>query len=158
MVKWSTITIATAIIYLVPVKYIITAFIDYYKNRPIKMKNRTAIVVLDKIGLNYEKAREYAKQNCKIILASKNVKKAETAKKEIIQISKNKKITVIELDCTKKDVLKNFAENISKTENSIDVIVNNDGFEMTEMDIIFRDQKLAKERLETHFCTFLLEE
>lgn len=104
--------------------------------------------------MNFEKAREYAKQKCKLIMAGKDVVKLEQAKRDLVTITKNKNIYVIIVDSSCKQSLSGLLESIMKTENTIDILINNDGFEITEMDLNFHKQELAKERLETHFHNF----
>lgn len=54
-----------------------------------------------------------------------------------------------------KKSLKKFAEQVIETETVIDCLINNQGLELNDLEIIFKTQELARERFENHCVNFL---
>lgn len=74
-----------------------------------------------------EIAMSLAKEHKTVILACRNVKRAEILKSEIIRITKNKNIYVHALDLESSASIKNFAEWIQKKRITIWALMNNAG-------------------------------
>ena len=54
-----------------------------------------------------------------------------------------------------KNSLKTFAQEVMDSEVAVDAIINNTGKELSDLDIIFTTQDLARERFENHCLNFL---
>ena len=79
-------------------------------------------------GLGYETAKKVAKnKNYEVILACRNKEKAEKARNSIVEETGNENIQVKILDTSSLQSVKNFANDIIKTSEKIDVLVNNAG-------------------------------
>ncbi|XP_044270779.1 uncharacterized protein LOC123015225 [Tribolium madens] len=155
MVNWYAVGLAAAIVYILPQRAIATRLVNFYKYRTLFVPPKTVIVVLDDIGLNYEKARKYLQKGARVIIAGLNQQKLETAKKELIRSTKNNNICVASVNRYNKNSLKKFSDHVINTEVAIDVLINNKGVELSDLDIIFKTQELARERFENHCVNFL---
>ena len=79
------------------------------------------------LGIGFYTALDFAKRNARVILACRDEQKGETARQQIISISKNKNVVVGLMDlCSMKSVTE-FANKIKKEENRLDILVNNAG-------------------------------
>ncbi|KAJ3643054.1 hypothetical protein Zmor_025792 [Zophobas morio] len=155
MVNWYAVGLAAALVYIVPKRYFIQKVLNYYRFRSLNMPPKTIVVLLDDIGLNYEKARLYAKKSARIIIGGQNRIKIETARKELIRLTKNKNVISIQVNRFDKNSLKTFAQEVMDSEVAVDAIINNTGKELADLDIIFKTQDLARERFENHCLNFL---
>lgn len=71
--------------------------------------------------------------------------------------TKNKNISAIQVNRYDKNSLRKFAEEIIDSEVAVDAIINNQGKELSDLEIIFKTQELAKERFINHSTKFLYE-
>ncbi|KAJ3625627.1 hypothetical protein MTP99_016187 [Tenebrio molitor] len=155
MVNWYAVGLAVAFIYILPKRLIARKIMNYYKYGALMVPPKTVIVILDDIGMNYEKARTHAKKGARIIIGGQNRDKMLTAKKELSRSTKNRDIVTIPVNRHDRTSMKTFAEYVMKSEVAIDAMINNRGSELTDLDIIFKTQELAKERFENHCLNFL---
>ena len=89
---------------------------------------RTIIITGANSGLGFETAKKIAKdKNYQVILACRNLEKANIAKDEIIEFSGNKNILVLELDTSSLDSVRNFAKEIKNKKLKIYGLINNAG-------------------------------
>ena len=79
------------------------------------------------IGIGYETALDFAKRGAKVILACRNISKAQEARRKIIEETHNHKIFVRVIDLASFESVRAFAEEINKTEDRLDILVNNAG-------------------------------
>jgi NAD(P)-dependent dehydrogenase (short-subunit alcohol dehydrogenase family) len=63
-------------------------------------------------------------------MACRDLKKAENAAKEIKNKNPNAKIVIMKLDLSSLKSVRNFAEEVSKQESVIDILINNAGVMM----------------------------
>ncbi|KAG7488558.1 hypothetical protein MATL_G00036110 [Megalops atlanticus] len=73
---------------------------------------------------------DLAKRGARVIMACRDVAKAETAKKEIIEDSGNQNIIVHKLDLSDTRSIKEFAELINNEERQVNILINNAGVMM----------------------------
>lgn len=100
-------------------------------------KGRIAIVTGSNIGLGYETALAFAQKDIKVILACRNMTKAENAKKEILKQAPNADLDTIQIDLSKLSSVKEFAKQFLAKYDKLDLLVNNAGimvppFSLTE--------------------------
>ncbi|KAJ3643173.1 hypothetical protein Zmor_025898 [Zophobas morio] len=88
---------------------------------------KTAIVTGANCGIGYETAFDFAKRGAKVILACRNISKAQEARRKIIEETHNHKIFVRVVDLASFDSVRGFAKEINKTEDRLDILVNNAG-------------------------------
>jgi NAD(P)-dependent dehydrogenase (short-subunit alcohol dehydrogenase family) len=81
-------------------------------------------------GLGKEAARQLAGKNGKIIMAVRNIEKAELVRQEILAQYPNSDISVKHLDLSSLDSIKKFAGEINKEVKELNVLINNAGVMM----------------------------
>ncbi|XP_031832210.2 retinol dehydrogenase 14 [Nomia melanderi] len=122
------------------------------KNR---MDGKTVIVTGCTSGIGKETARDIAKRGARLIMACRNVDAAETVKEEFVKESKNENIVVRKLDLSSLASVREFAQQINREENRLDVLIHNAGTAE-----VFR-KKVSEDGLEmtmatNHYGPFLL--
>jgi len=78
-------------------------------------------------GLGEETARVLSRKNATIIMAARNINKAESVANKILEENKNAKIDIEELDLSRLESVKNFSHLIIKKYKSLDCLINNAG-------------------------------
>ncbi|XP_069675743.1 retinol dehydrogenase 14-like isoform X2 [Periplaneta americana] len=79
------------------------------------------------LGIGKETARDLARRGARVILACRDMKKAEEALKDIVASTGNSNLEAQHLDVSSLASVRKFADHINKTENRLDVLVNNAG-------------------------------
>jgi NAD(P)-dependent dehydrogenase (short-subunit alcohol dehydrogenase family) len=118
------------------------------------MKNKVCIVTGSNTGIGKETARGLAQLGAKVILACRDVQKAEAARTEIAATTGRGDLEVMPLDLGSKASIRAFAKKFQDTHDRLDVLVNNAGVWHT-------DGKTTADGLEAifgvnHVGTFLL--
>ncbi|CAH2269063.1 retinol dehydrogenase 14 [Pararge aegeria] len=96
-----------------------------------KMDGKTVIVTGCTSGIGKETAKELAKRGAKVIMACRSLDKAEKVKDEIIEATKDAKVIVKKLDLSSFASIRAFAEDINKSEKTLDVLIHNAGYAET---------------------------
>lgn len=96
-------------------------------NKIPSQKGRIAIITGSNIGLGYESALALAKKEMKIILACRNVDKANKAKQDILQQVPNADLEVMQLDLSKLSSVREFAKAYLEKYSQLDILMNNAG-------------------------------
>jgi len=78
-------------------------------------------------GLGEETARVLSRKNATVIMAARNIKKAESVAKEILAENKNAKIDIEELDLSSLESISLFSQSINKKYKTLDCLINNAG-------------------------------
>ena len=91
------------------------------------LSSKTIIVTGANAGLGYQTALALAKKDATVIMACRNVNKAEAAKEQILKEAPNGKLEIIKLDLSDLKSVRAFAKEFLKKYNSLDVLVNNAG-------------------------------
>jgi NAD(P)-dependent dehydrogenase (short-subunit alcohol dehydrogenase family) len=89
--------------------------------------NKVFIVTGPTSGLGKETLRILSKKNATVIMAARDIKRAESVKNEMLSQNKNGKIDIQELDLSSLESINNFSEAIKKKYKVIDVLINNAG-------------------------------
>lgn len=87
----------------------------------------TAIVTGANSGLGYETARALGQHGAKVIMACRNLAKAETAAAAIHAVAPNAKLEILPLDLASLDSVRAFAKTIVDRSGRIDFLINNAG-------------------------------
>jgi len=93
-------------------------------------KGRIAIVTGANIGLGYETALGLVQKEMKVILACRNLSKAEKAKADILQEVPGADLAIIQLDLSKLSSVREFAATFLAQYNRLDLLINNAGIMM----------------------------
>ena len=78
-------------------------------------------------GLGKESVKVLVRKNATVIMAARNINKAESVANEILAENKNAKIDIEELDLSSLESVKNFSQLIIKKYKSLDCLINNAG-------------------------------
>ena len=78
-------------------------------------------------GLGKESVKVLVRKNATVIMAARNIKKAESVANEILVENKNAKIDIEELDLTSLESISNFSQSIIKKYKTLDCLINNAG-------------------------------
>ncbi|MFT4740916.1 MAG: NAD(P)-dependent dehydrogenase (short-subunit alcohol dehydrogenase family) [Algoriphagus sp.] len=102
-----------------------------WSNKDIpNQKDRTIIITGASSGLGKEAAKVLSSKNATVILAVRNVQKAETVAEEIRSDFPNAKLDIRSLDLGSLDSVKAFSKGILSDYNNLDVLINNAGVMM----------------------------
>lgn len=81
-------------------------------------------------GIGKETARDLAKRGARIIMACRDMEKAEGARTEIMDEAGNEDIVVRKLDLSSLSSIREFAELINREEKQVNILINNAGIMM----------------------------
>jgi len=91
------------------------------------MKNKIVLITGANRGIGRETARALAKKGAIIIMACRNLEKAEPVGKMIQTESKNPNIKVMKLDLASLKSVRNFTQEFKERYQKLDVLINNAG-------------------------------
>ena len=92
-----------------------------------KLQDKTVIITGGNTGIGKETAIDLAKRGARIILACRNQSKGTEALKEIIQASGSNNVVLRSLDLASFKSIRDFATDINKNEDRLDILINNAG-------------------------------
>ncbi|CAK9296575.1 unnamed protein product [Gordionus sp. m RMFG-2023] len=109
----------------------ILIFKDYI-NGPVykckdNLKDQTVIITGSNKGIGKEIARTLASKNARIIMACRDMSKCEESRKEIVLETKNPNVICKYLNLASFKSINTFAQNITKSETNINILINNAG-------------------------------
>ncbi|MFK7907957.1 MAG: oxidoreductase [Chitinophagales bacterium] len=107
-----------------------------FNNIPFQ-KGRIAIVTGANTGLGFETVLALAAKNMEVVLACRNMQKAEAAKLKILQQYSFAKVECMQIDLSSLQSVRAFAANFLKQYEALDLLINNAGimippFSLTE--------------------------
>jgi NAD(P)-dependent dehydrogenase (short-subunit alcohol dehydrogenase family) len=88
---------------------------------------KTVVITGANSGLGFESAKFLAHRNAKVIMACRDVSKAEVAAKEIKSVAPDANLEILALDLSSLASIESFSATISKKVQNIDVLMNNAG-------------------------------
>lgn len=92
-----------------------------------KLHGKTVIVTGANTGIGRETALDLAQRGARVILACRDLDKANAAANEIRKTTGNDKVFVKELDLASLKSVRKFAEEFHQTEDRLDILINNAG-------------------------------
>uniref|UniRef100_A0A3B1J630 Zgc:112332 n=1 Tax=Astyanax mexicanus TaxID=7994 RepID=A0A3B1J630_ASTMX len=96
----------------------------------VRLDGKTVIITGANTGIGKETARDLAKRGARVILACRDVEKAEAARKELVEDSGNPNIVAKEMDLSDTKSIKEFADIINTEEKQLNILINNAGIMM----------------------------
>jgi NAD(P)-dependent dehydrogenase (short-subunit alcohol dehydrogenase family) len=117
-------------------------------------KGRIAIVTGANIGLGYETALGLAKKEMTVILACRNIDKANTAKQDILKEVPNADLGIIQIDLSSLNSVRTFAKNYLKKYQKLDLLINNAGVMMPPFSLT--EDEFELQMAANYFGHFLL--
>lgn len=92
-----------------------------------RLDGQTVVITGANTGIGKETAIDLSRRGARVIIACRDMAKAETAVKEIIESSGNDNVTCKQLDLSDIKSIKEFAEGINRDEEKLDILINNAG-------------------------------
>uniref|UniRef100_A0A671MSI3 Retinol dehydrogenase 12-like n=1 Tax=Sinocyclocheilus anshuiensis TaxID=1608454 RepID=A0A671MSI3_9TELE len=96
----------------------------------VRLDNKTVIITGANTGIGKETVRDLAKRGARVIMACRDLEKAEAARKELMEDSGNQNIVANKLDLSDTKSIRAFAELINKEEKQVNILINNAGIMM----------------------------
>ncbi|CAG9836351.1 unnamed protein product [Diabrotica balteata] len=93
----------------------------------VSLVGKVTIVTGANTGIGFETALNFATRGAKVILACRDLEKAEEAKDRIISKTENKNVVVKSLNLGSLQSVRDFAKDINQNEERLDILVNNAG-------------------------------
>lgn len=124
MVLWSLIAIFVITVLCVKVYQKLTTGIC---RSSAHMVGKVVIVTGGNSGIGLETAKDLASRGARIIIACRSVKRAEVAREEIVKFSGNNEVHCRQLDLSSLRSVREFCNQIIKSEKRLDVLINNAG-------------------------------
>ncbi|XP_038059956.1 retinol dehydrogenase 11-like [Patiria miniata] len=98
-----------------------------YFTNDVKLNGKTTIVTGGNSGIGWWTALDFAQRGARVILACRNLQKAEDAAKEIKTRTGNSEVVVRKLELSSLKSVRDFAQQINEEEKRLDILVNNAG-------------------------------
>ncbi|XP_061191784.1 retinol dehydrogenase 12-like [Saccostrea echinata] len=95
-----------------------------------RLDGKTVIITGANTGIGKETAIDLASRGARVILACRDVLRAERAATEIIAKTNNQNVAVRIVDLASLASIRKFADNINKTEPKVNILINNAGIMM----------------------------
>ncbi|KAJ8868491.1 hypothetical protein PR048_030019 [Dryococelus australis] len=105
-------------------------------------------------GIGKETARDLAARGARVIMACRDMKKAEKARDEIVDSTGNRDVVTRKLDLSSFASVRQFAKEVLDTEKRLDILVNNAGVGGTGRK--FTEDNILVGMQTNHFAPFLL--
>uniref|UniRef100_A0A336MN15 CSON004153 protein n=1 Tax=Culicoides sonorensis TaxID=179676 RepID=A0A336MN15_CULSO len=142
--------------------FVLFLYLRYYSASKVRMfftkrrmDGKTVIVTGANSGIGKETAKYLASLGARVILACRNMDAASKAKDEIIRDSKNSNVVVRKLDVSSMKSVREFASEINRSEQRLDVLIHNAGYANTFTKLLSRDG-LEMTMATNHYGPFLL--
>ncbi|XP_017261834.1 retinol dehydrogenase 12, like [Kryptolebias marmoratus] len=93
----------------------------------VKLSDKTAVITGANTGIGKETAIDLSKRGARVILACRDMEKAQAAVKEIAESSGNDDVICMKLDLSDSKSIREFAEAVNKNEPKLNLLINNAG-------------------------------
>lgn len=125
-----------------------------YFSKSHRADGKTVIITGASAGIGKETAIDMAERGARVILACRDLKKAESVRQMIIKKTKNTNVKVMYLDLTSFKTIRSFAKTFLEEEPKLHILINNAG-------VMGVQRSLTEDGLEmhmgvNHFGHFLL--
>ncbi|XP_077365635.1 retinol dehydrogenase 12 isoform X1 [Festucalex cinctus] len=95
-----------------------------------RLDNKTVIITGANTGIGKETARDLAARGARIIMACRDLERAEEARSEIVEDTGNENVLVRKVDLSDSRSIRAFAELINREEKQVNILINNAGIMM----------------------------
>ncbi|XP_036452481.1 retinol dehydrogenase 12 isoform X1 [Colossoma macropomum] len=106
------------------------AFLFGQWSSDVRLDGKTVIITGANTGIGKETTRDLAKRGARIIMACRDISKAEAAQREITEESGNQNIVIRKLDLADTKSIREFAEIVNREEKELHILINNAGIMM----------------------------
>ncbi|XP_036367307.1 retinol dehydrogenase 12-like isoform X1 [Octopus sinensis] len=97
----------------------------YYSD--VTLHGKTVLVTGGNTGIGKETALDLASRGARVIIACRDLVKAENAAKEIKKMTGNESVATVHLDLADLESVKKMSQQILKNETRLDILINNAG-------------------------------
>ncbi|KAK9501503.1 hypothetical protein O3M35_012215 [Rhynocoris fuscipes] len=111
-----------------------------------KMNGKTVIITGANSGIGFETALDIAKRGARVIMACRDLERAQKARDEIVRKAKNENVVVRQIDLSSLKSVREFAQEINISEPRLDVLIHNAG-------VATFDKKITSDGLERTMAT-----
>ncbi|KAI9542736.1 Retinol dehydrogenase 12 [Dissostichus eleginoides] len=95
-----------------------------------RLDGKTAIITGANTGIGKETARDLARRGARIVMACRDLERAEEARSDIMEDTGNENVVIRKLDLSDTKSIRAFAEIINKEEKQVNILINNAGVMM----------------------------
>ncbi|XP_044196412.1 retinol dehydrogenase 12 [Thunnus albacares] len=95
-----------------------------------RLDGKTVIITGANTGIGKETARDLAGRGARIIMACRDLERAEEARSDILEDTGNENVVIRKLDLSDTRSIRAFAEIINKEEKQVNILINNAGIMM----------------------------
>lgn len=92
-----------------------------------RLTGQTVLITGANTGIGKETAADLAKRGAKVIIACRDLQKAEAAVEEVIQRSNNQNVVCMKLDLADTKSIREFAKAVNAAEPKLNILINNAG-------------------------------
>lgn len=92
-----------------------------------RLDGKTVVITGANTGIGKETALDLAKRGARVIMACRDMERAQAAVKEVTELSGNENVVCMKLDLADSKSIKEFAEAINKGESQLNILINNAG-------------------------------
>ncbi|XP_047013031.1 retinol dehydrogenase 12, like isoform X3 [Ictalurus punctatus] len=93
----------------------------------VRLDGKTVVITGANTGIGKETAIDLAKRGMRVIIACRDMEKADEATKEIAEVSGNQNVVCKKLDLADSNSIREFAQNINSEEKQLNILINNAG-------------------------------
>ncbi|KAF4088074.1 hypothetical protein AMELA_G00078590 [Ameiurus melas] len=93
----------------------------------VRLDGKTVVITGANTGIGKETAIDLAKRGMRVIIACRDMEKADEAAKEIAEVSGNQNVVCKKLDLANSNSIREFAQNINSEEKQLNILINNAG-------------------------------
>ncbi|XP_020486649.1 retinol dehydrogenase 11 [Labrus bergylta] len=124
----------------------------------VNLDGKTALVTGANVGIGKETAKDLAGRGARVILACRDMVKAEQAARDIMREVKGAKVVAKQLDLADTKSICQFAENVYNTEKALHFLINNAGVAICPYGLTAdgHEMQFGVNHLGHFFLTFLL--
>ncbi|CAJ1082345.1 retinol dehydrogenase 12 [Xyrichtys novacula] len=95
-----------------------------------RLDGKTVIITGANTGIGKETARDLARRGARIIMACRDLERAEEARTDILEDTGNENLVIRKLDLSDTKSIRAFADHINKEERQVNILINNAGIMM----------------------------
>ncbi|KAJ0022786.1 hypothetical protein NQD34_014920 [Periophthalmus magnuspinnatus] len=92
-----------------------------------RLDGKTVIITGANTGIGKETATDLARRGARIIMACRDMERGQAALEEVIKNSANENVVCRKLDLSDTKSIREFADNINKEEEKLNILINNAG-------------------------------
>jgi NAD(P)-dependent dehydrogenase (short-subunit alcohol dehydrogenase family) len=97
-------------------------------NKGEKMKNKIVIITGANSGIGRAAAIKFAREGYRVVMACRNLEKSTKVQKEIILLTRNRNVGLLQVDVSSFKSIKSFCSEFKTKYNKLDILIHNAGY------------------------------